>query len=172
MFLYYSHHYPWTAVVFQNKAALTQIFVLMPVICELRFSVVPLHLPPTNRKRFKITCHLEGFYSPYLYWSGEYVYVTTNPRFEMVKFSAGSRPWDKGEPGLSKKNFSPKIRGGEGPRGPSPRSAAEVAKFSTQLFRDRLSEKEHATIPKGIMGGFGFSVLRRNLKHWHERPWT
>ena len=28
-----------------------------------------------------------------------------------------------------------------------------------QLFRERLSEKVHATIPKGIVGGFKFSVL-------------
>ena len=33
-----------------------------------------------------------------------------------------------------------------------------------QLFRERLSEKVHATIPKGIVGGFEFSVLQRNLK--------
>ena len=33
-----------------------------------------------------------------------------------------------------------------------------------QLFRERLSEKGHATIPKGIVGGFEFSVLQRNLK--------
>ena len=33
-----------------------------------------------------------------------------------------------------------------------------------QLFRKRLSEKVHATIPKGIVGGFEFSVLQRNLK--------
>ena len=33
-----------------------------------------------------------------------------------------------------------------------------------QLFRERLSEKVHATIPKGIVGGFEFSILRRNLK--------
>ena len=33
-----------------------------------------------------------------------------------------------------------------------------------QLFRERLSEKAHATIPKGIVGGFEFSVLQRNLK--------
>ena len=90
MFFYYSHHYPRTAVVSQNKAALMQTFVLMPVICELRFSVAPLHLPPAHGKRFKITCHLEGFYSSYLYWSGEDVYVrranfTTKPCFEMVK---------------------------------------------------------------------------------------
>ena len=32
-----------------------------------------------------------------------------------------------------------------------------------QLFRERLSEKAHATIPKGIVGGFEFSVLQRNL---------
>ena len=28
-----------------------------------------------------------------------------------------------------------------------------------QLFRERLSEKVHATIPKGIVGGFKFTVL-------------
>ena len=33
-----------------------------------------------------------------------------------------------------------------------------------QLFRKRLSEKVHATIPKGIVGGFEFTVLQRNLK--------
>ena len=71
-----------------------------------------------------------------------------------------------------KKIFWSKNKGGKAPRGPSPRSATEVAKFCTQLFRERLSEKVRATIPKGIMGGFGFSVLRRILKQWHERPWT
>ena len=34
----------------------------------------------------------------------------------------------------------------------------------TQLFRERLSEKVYATIPKGIVGGFEFAVLQRNLK--------
>ena len=33
-----------------------------------------------------------------------------------------------------------------------------------ELFRERLSEKVHATIPKGIVGGFEFSALQRNLK--------
>ena len=33
-----------------------------------------------------------------------------------------------------------------------------------QLFRERLSEKVHATILKGIVGGFKFTVLYRNLK--------
>ena len=33
-----------------------------------------------------------------------------------------------------------------------------------QLFRERLSEKVLATIPKGIVGGFEFSVFHRNLK--------
>ena len=41
-----------------------------------------------------------------------------------------------------------------------------------QLFGERLSEKVHATIPKGIVGGFVCPVLQRNLKKWHERPWT
>ena len=39
-----------------------------------------------------------------------------------------------------------------------------------QLFRERLSEKVHATIPKGIVGGFEFTVVQRNLKEWHKRP--
>ena len=33
-----------------------------------------------------------------------------------------------------------------------------------QLFRERLAKKVHATIPKGIVGGFKFTVLQRNLK--------
>ena len=33
-----------------------------------------------------------------------------------------------------------------------------------QQFRERLSEKVHATIPKGIVGGLECSVLQRNLK--------
>ena len=33
-----------------------------------------------------------------------------------------------------------------------------------QLFRERLSEKVHATIPKGIVGGFEFPVVPKNLK--------
>ena len=37
-------------------------------------------------------------------------------------------------------------------------------RVSIQLFRERLSEKVHATIAKGIVGGFEFSVLQRNLK--------
>ena len=32
-----------------------------------------------------------------------------------------------------------------------------------QLFRERLSEKVHATIPRGIVGGFEFSVLHTSL---------
>ena len=35
---------------------------------------------------------------------------------------------------------------------------------SLQLFGQRLSEKVHATIPKGIVGGFEFAVLQRSLK--------
>ena len=35
-----------------------------------------------------------------------------------------------------------------------------------QLFRERLSEKVHATILKGIVGGFVGTVLQRNLKEW------
>ena len=44
-------------------------------------------------------------------------------------------------------------------------------KNGIQLLRERLSEKVHATMPKGIVGGFQFTV-QRNLQEWHERPWT
>ena len=32
--------------------------------------------------------------------------------------------------------------------------------------------KVRATIPKGIMGGFEFTVLQRNLKEVHQMPRT
>ena len=41
-----------------------------------------------------------------------------------------------------------------------------------QLFRERLSDKVHATTPKCIVGGLEFTVFQRNLKQWQERPWT
>ena len=46
--------------------------------------------------------------------------------------------------------------------------------INIQLFRERLSEKLHATIPKlkGIVSGFEFTVIQRSLKERHERPWT
>ena len=40
-----------------------------------------------------------------------------------------------------------------------------------QPFRERLSDKVHATIPKGIVGGVECTVFQRNLKEWQERPW-
>ena len=36
--------------------------------------------------------------------------------------------------------------------------AVQIYEIHTQLFRERLSEKVHATIPKGIVGGFKFTV--------------
>ena len=33
-----------------------------------------------------------------------------------------------------------------------------------QLFRERLSEKVHATIPKSIVGGFEFTVLSKKFE--------
>ena len=39
-----------------------------------------------------------------------------------------------------------------------------VCKKYIQLFRQRLSEKVHATIAKGTVDGFEFSVLQRNLR--------
>ena len=41
-----------------------------------------------------------------------------------------------------------------------------------QLFRERLSQKVHTTIPKGIVGGFEFTVLSINLKECYDKPWT
>ena len=41
-----------------------------------------------------------------------------------------------------------------------------------QLFRERLSDKVHATTAKCIVGGLEFTVFQRNLKKWQERPWT
>ena len=46
----------------------------------------------------------------------------------------------------------------------------KIKSYKIQLFRERLSEKVHATIPKGIVGGFEFTVFQRNLKEWHEKP--
>ena len=40
-----------------------------------------------------------------------------------------------------------------------------------QPFQERLSEKVHVTIPKGIMGGFEFTVLQE-WQEWHKRPWN
>ena len=44
--------------------------------------------------------------------------------------------------------------------------------ISTQLFPERLSEKfkVHATIPRGVVGGFEFIFLQRNLQQCHEGP--
>ena len=47
----------------------------------------------------------------------------------------------------------------------------KIKSCKIQLFRERLSEKVHATILKGIVGGFEFTVFQRNLKEWHEKPW-
>ena len=33
-----------------------------------------------------------------------------------------------------------------------------------QLFRERLLEKVHATIPKGIVSGFEFTAFQKSLK--------
>ena len=40
----------------------------------------------------------------------------------------------------------------------------EIAYTCIHLFRKRLSEKVHATIPKGIVGGFEITVLHRNFE--------
>ena len=52
------------------------------------------------------------------------------------------------------------------------KSVAIPVMHDIQLFRERLSQKVHATISKGIVGGFVCPVLQRHLKEWHERPRT
>ena len=44
-------------------------------------------------------------------------------------------------------------------------------KLYTAISR-KVVAKVHATIPKGNVGDFEFTVLQRNLKEWYERPWT
>ena len=46
------------------------------------------------------------------------------------------------------------------------------SKSSIHLFRERLSNRMHEITPKGIVGGFEFTVFQRNLIEWQERPWT
>ena len=48
----------------------------------------------------------------------------------------------------------------------------QIGNTNIQLFRERLSEKVHGTIPKGIVGGLKCNVLQRNWKKWHGRPRT
>ena len=36
-----------------------------------------------------------------------------------------------------------------------------------QLFQEWFLEKVHATIPKGIVGSFEFTVFQKNFKQWH-----
>ena len=52
---------------------------------------------------------------------------------------------------------------------PSTHCGDSYVSVRLQLFRERLSEKVHTTIPKGIVGGFEFTVFQRSLKEWHER---
>ena len=48
--------------------------------------------------------------------------------------------------------------------------------WSGQLFtvisRNVVGKNVHATIPKGIVGGFEFTIFQGNLKERQERPWT
>ena len=52
-------------------------------------------------------------------------------------------------------------------------NTGQVSMSHIQLFRERLSKKVYATILKGIVAGFLFTVFQRNFKEYlHERPWT
>ena len=44
----------------------------------------------------------------------------------------------------------------------SPPSTISLPHVFLQLFRERLSNKVHSTTPKGIVGGFEFTVFQRN----------
>ena len=70
----------------------------------------------------------------------------------------------------------PHVKSTETVQGPNHRTGERVYPKRVlsyiQLFREGLSEKVHATIPKGIVGGFDFTFVQRNLKEGHERPWT
>ena len=46
-----------------------------------------------------------------------------------------------------------------------------VADYIPQSYFEKGCQEVHATIPKGAVGGFEFTVLQINLKEWHERPW-
>ena len=59
-----------------------------------------------------------------------------------------------------------------GPSDRHPNTQAMKPQSYIKLFRERLLEKVHGIIPKGIVGGFVCPVLQRNLKEWHERPRT
>ena len=54
------------------------------------------------------------------------------------------------------------------------KTAAQKVKRSVniQLFQERLSDKVHATIPKGIVGDLELAVFQRNFKEWHDKPRT
>ena len=42
----------------------------------------------------------------------------------------------------------------------------------TAISRKVVGKKGQATIPKGIVGSFEFTVLQSNLKEWHDRSWA
>jgi len=40
----------------------------------------------------------------------------------------------------------------------------------TAISRKVVGKNVHATIPKGIVGDLGFTLLQRHWQEWHERP--
>ena len=42
----------------------------------------------------------------------------------------------------------------------------------TAISRKVVGKNVHATIPKGIEGGFEFTVFQRNFKEWQGRQWV
>ena len=47
-------------------------------------------------------------------------------------------------------------------------SSCNSSATDKQLFWGRLSDKVHATSPKGFVGGFEFTVFQRNLRKWQD----
>ena len=42
----------------------------------------------------------------------------------------------------------------------------------TAISRKVVGKSVHATIPKGIEGGFEFTVFQRNFREWQGRQWV
>ena len=103
--------------------------------------------------------HLKAFFAHYkINQSFKTMFTMTRFRHIEVLFHKFYYYWGKGNCSLEARYTEVPLPG-------------YIFKIFIQLFRERLSEKVHATIPKGIVGSFELTFLLRNLKEWHERPW-
>ena len=93
-----------------------------------------------------------------------YLCVIFHVKYQKLPFLAVSRGFNL----ISNSWLNPRWRPRWLPLLVTSQASSSVTTHKIQLFRERLSEKVHATIPKGIVDGFEFTVLQRNLKEWHE----